>query len=379
MANELRDVAVVGVGNTDFGALWAQPDAQRDAYDLAVEAYREALADAGIAKDEVDGLISCRVEYQRLADMIGLRSPRWVHALPGEGRMAGVALQEAVAVVGSGMADVVACVYGNNGRSVKMKYGGEGGGPTVAYDAMYGMTSPGAECAMLWRRYCGLYGVPDGALAPLAINNRRNASKNPVSVFKDELTVEKYMGSRFIAEPLRLFDYCIINDGGVALIVTTLERARTLRKRPVRIAACSTMGDLTNFGLSSPDFHRKCCGDVQRRIYEQSGIAPADVDCVEVYDNFLPTIVFALEAFGFASEGDGWRAVGDGRIGLDGALPLNTSGGHTSESYMQGWAHEAEAIRQVRGEAGERQVKDCNVVQYLSATPITVSHLFVGE
>lgn len=378
MARELREVAVVGVGHSDFGALWANKDAERDAYELAADAYRLALEDAGLPKQEVDGLICSRVEYARLADVVGLRLPRYVHGLPGEGRMSGVALQEAVAVVASGMADVVACVYGNNGRSVKMKYGGEGGGPTVAYDDMYGMTSPGAYVAMMYRRYIEMYGVPDGALAPLAINNRRNAQRNPVSVFKDDLTVEQYMKSRFIAEPMRLFDYCIINDGGVALIVTTMERARSLRKPPVRVAASGAMGDLTNH-YTSADFFYTACTDVASRVYAQAGITPADVDCVQVYDNFLPTIVFTLEGFGYAEAGDGWRAVGDGRIGLDGKLPLNTAGGHTSESYMQGWAHEVEAVRQVRGEAGERQVPGCKIAHYMCASPIVTSHVFVGE
>jgi acetyl-CoA acetyltransferase len=378
VARELRDVAVVGVGQSDFGALWAKRDAERDAYQLAAEAYRVALKDAGLDKAEVDGLICSRVEYLRLADVLGLRFPRFVHGLPGEGRMSGVAMQEAVAVVASGQADVVACVYGNNGRSVKMRYGGEGGGPTVAYDEMYGMTSPGAYVAMMYRRYKETFGVPDGALAPLAINNRENAQRNPVAVFKDELTVEEYMASRFIAEPMRMFDYCIINDGGVALIVTTLERARTLRKRPVRVAASAGMGDLTNY-YTSEDYFDAACSDVASRVYERSGLNPQDMHCIQVYDNFLPTILFTLEGFGYAPQGEAWQAVGDGRIGLGGGLPLNTAGGHTSESYMQGWAHEVEAVRQVRGEAGDRQIPDCNAVHYMCASPIVTSHIFVGE
>jgi acetyl-CoA acetyltransferase len=371
------DVAIVGVGQSDFGALYAHRDAQRDAYALAGEAVRDALDDAGLRRDDIDALICSRVEYARMANVIGLHHPRFAHDLEGSGRMSGVALQEAVALVSSGMAEVVACVYGNNGRSVKMRYGGEGGGPTVAYDEMYGMTSPGAYVAMMYRRYQQLFGAPEDALAPLAINNRRNAMRNPAAVLRHELTEEQYLASRYIAEPLRLFDYCLINDGGVAFIVTSMERARDLRQTPVRVAATAGRADLTNY-YTTTDFFYGGCQDVASRLYEQAGIGPDAIDCLQVYDNFLPTILFTLEGFDHAKRGEAWRAVRDGRIGLNGSMPLNTSGGHTSESYMQGWAMHTEAVRQIRGVAGERQVPGCAAVQYMCASPIITSHILTA-
>jgi acetyl-CoA acetyltransferase len=378
MGAERREVAVVGVGQTDFGALYAHRDEYRNEYALAAEALQLALDDAGLGKDELDGLLCSRVEYNRMADVIGLRHPRFVHDLEGSGRMSGVALQEAVALVSSGIANVVACVYGNNGRSAKMRYGGEGGGPTVGYDSMYGMTSPGAYVALMYRRYQQLYGAGDDALAPLAINNRRNAVRNPGAVFHQELTRQQYLGSRYIAEPLRLFDYCLINDGGVAFIVTSMDRARDLPKRPVRVAATAGLADLTNY-YTTTDFFYGACQDVAARLYEQAGLGPDDMDCLQVYDNFLPTILFTLEGFDHAKQGEAWEWVSDGRIALEGSRPLNTSGSHTSESYMQGWALHTEAVRQIRGECGDRQVPDCHVVQYMCASPIVTSHVFVGE
>ncbi|MDM0072691.1 thiolase family protein [Variovorax sp. J31P207] len=375
---ERRQVAVVGVGQTDFGALYAQKDAQRDEYALGAEALKLALEDAGLRKDELDGLLTSRIGYEHGADMLGLPNLRVVNGLEGSGRMSGVSFQNAVSLIETGQADVVACVYGNNGRSVQMTYGGYTFSPTSRYDAMYGMTSPGAYVGMMYRRYQHLYGVPDGALAPIAINNRRNAVLNPVAVMREEITEAQYLSSRYIADPLRLYDYCIINDGGVAVILTTLDRAKDLRKRPVRVAATAAMGALRNH-YTSPDFFYAASQDVARRVYEASGYGPDDMDCVQIYDNFTPTVLFSLEGFNHAPRGEAWRWATLDRIGLKGETPINTAGGHTAESYMQGWGHHVEAVRQLRGEAGARQVADCHVAQYICASPIVTSHILVGE
>lgn len=378
MTTQARDVAIVGVGQSDFRALYLDRSTPHDAYGLAAEALRVALEDAGLDRDELDGVLCSRVGYARLCDVIGLHHPRFVHDLEGSGRMSGVALQEAVALVASGLASVVACVYGNNGRSVQMRYGGEDSGPTVGYDAMYGMTSPGAYVAMMYRRYQHLYGAPDNALAPLAVNNRRNAARNPAAVFQEEIDEQQYLAARYIAEPLRLLDYCLINDGGVAFIVTSMERARTLRKAPVRIASTAGLAELTNF-YTSEDFFFDACQQVASALYAESGLGPEDIDCLQIYDNFLPTILFSLEGFGHAERGESWRWIRDGRIELEGERPLNTAGGHTGESYMQGWAHHVEAVRQLRGEAGVRQVQGCATVQYICASPIVTAHILSAD
>ena len=225
MPSKGRRAAIVGVGQTDFGMLYANRDARRNAHGLAAQALRAAIDNAGLDKSEIDGLVTSWVDYGRMATVLGIRSPRIVYDLQGAGRMSGMAVQQAAALVEAGAADTIALVYGNNGRSVKMRYGGTAANPIVAYDTMYGQTSAGAELAMMYRRYQYEFGVPGGALAPIAINNRRNAARNPVAVMRSEIDEQQYLESRFIAEPLRLLDYCIINDGGVALIVTTLDRA----------------------------------------------------------------------------------------------------------------------------------------------------------
>lgn len=369
-------VAVVGVGSTDYGSLYPTRDPLRSQEMLGIEALTRALDDAGLSRDELDGLLVSRIgSYERMATMIGATNLKVINGYDGAGRMAGVVLQHAVALIQAGLATTIALVYGNNGRSTGAAYGGEGGRQEAYYDNAYGMTSPGAYVAMMYRRYAGLYGVPDGALAPLALSNRRNAMLNPAAAMRNPLDVDQYLSSRFIAEPLRLYDYCIINDGGVAMIVTTEARARSLQSTAVSIDAIASLSNITNF-YTSNDFFYDAGKTVADELYRRAGIGPSDVDVVEIYDNFTPTILFSLEAFGYAGKGQSWRWIQEGRIDRDGEVPINTSGGHTSEGYMQGWALQVEAIRQVRGDAGERQIAGAGTVQYICLSPIITSHIF---
>ena len=378
----IRDkTAIVGVGTTEFGPRYRELDREATAYDLAAEAFEAALADSGLKKSDIDGLVSARIpSYGRLADVLGIRHPRLVNTYEGTGRMSGVALQTAVMAIVTGQAEVVACVYGNNGRSAGARYGGGSGdlradNNTAIYDSMQGMTSPGAYVSMMYQRYRHMYNAPDDALAPVAINNRRNGALNPNAVMRKPITYDEYMSARYIAEPLRLFDYCLINDGGVAFIVTSAERAKDLAKPPVYVSSTAAAGDLTNY-YTSTDFFGRASRDVADRVFADAGVTPSDVDCVQIYDNFTPTILFSLEGFGYCKPGESWEFVRDGRIEVDGELPINTSGGHTAESYMQGWALHVEAVRQLRGEAGDAQVPDCNVAQYICLSPIVTSHIF---
>lgn len=365
------EIAIVGVGTTAFADLHRDRNTQRSAYDLGADAFAAALADAGIEKDEIDGLFCARIpSYLRMADVLGLRRPRLCNGFDGAGRMSGVAVQLAAAAISSGLASTVALVYGNNGRSAGATYGGEAPSPTGRYDSAYGMTSPGAWVAMMYQRYAETYGVPDGALAPFAINNRENARRNPNAVMQKPLDEETYLSSRFVTEPLRLFDYCLINDGGVALILTSVERARRLGGPVVTIAGTAGCGDLTNF-YASDDFYYESCRRTAEEVYAAAGVGPDRIDCAQIYDNFTPTIPFSLEGFGYRERGQGWRWGAEDFS----RLPINTSGGHTSESYMQGWALHVEAVRQLRGEAGARQVANCEHVQYMCAAPIVTSHI----
>ena len=374
----MKDVAIVGVGSSDFRRLYADKSHLNDPYQLAAEAFRDALDDCGATQQDIDGLLCINLKYGQFGETAGVTGPAFVHDLEGTGRMSGVALQEACAIVSAGLAETVACVYATNGRTAGLKYGGGDADPAGAYDAMYGMTSTGAYVSMMYQRYRALYGAPEDALAPLAVNNRANGARNPIAVFQQEITRDEYLASRYIAEPLRKLDYCIINDGAVVFIVTSVERARGMRKRPVRVAGTAGKAELSRSYIS-PDFYYGTSEAVAAELYRKSGIGPDQIDCMQVYDNFLPTILFTLEGFGHAPRGESWEWIRDGRIERGGKRPLNTSGGHTSESYMQGFALHVEAVRQLRGEAGDRQVENCETVQYMCVSPVVTSHIFVAD
>lgn len=374
---EVRDkTAIVGIGNTNFGAMYRDLDPERTSYELAADALRAAIDDCGIRKDDIDGLLCVRTpSYARMADILGLHHLRLVNALEGSGRMAGVALEYAVMAIVTGQVETVAIVYGNNGRSVGERYGGrfEANSP-AAWDAMYGMTSPGAAVAHMWRRYMHLYGASEDSLAAASMNNRRNGAKNPIAVFQKPITKEEYLQARYIAEPLRLFDYCIINDGGVATIVTTADKAKTLKQPPVYVGASFSATDLTNY-YTTHDFFYGAMQDIAKRLFAAADVTPREVDFAQLYDNFTPTQFFALEGYGFCERGTAHKWAQDGRISLEGELPVNTGGGHTAESYMQGHGLTIEAVRQLRGQAGERQVANARVGFYTCPAPICNAHI----
>jgi acetyl-CoA acetyltransferase len=371
--------AIVGVGNTPFGALYRDLDPERSPYELGATAFVEALADAGLKKSDIDGVLVCRIpSYARMCEVLGIRYPRFVNVMEAGGRQASLTVQFASMAIQAGLANTVACIYGNSGRSTGARYGGgEGGGgnDTGISDAAYGMTSPGASVAHMFRRHQHLYGTPVETLGHLAINNRNNAALNPNAVMQSPITMEDYLNSRFIAEPLRLLDYCLINDGGVCLIVTSADHARDLRKPPVYIHSMAAAGDFDH-QYTVDDCYYDQLQMVGHDLFEGSEIQRGDIDVAQIYDNFTPTFLFTLEGLGFCKRGESGSWITPERIAPNGELPLNTSGGHTSESYMQGWALLAEAVRQVRGECGPRQVAECETALYACTAPISSGILF---
>ena len=319
-------VAVVGVGNTDFGAMYRDLDPERSSYVLGAYAFQQALADAGLKKSDVDGLVVCRIpNYGRMAEVLGMRDLSVSNSFDGAGRMAGVTLTYAAMAVSCGLAKTVACVYGNDGRSVGARYGGgEGpGSDTAMFDVCYGMTSPGASVGLMFRRHQFLYGTPNDALAHLTINNRKNAALNPNAVMTAPLSMEDYYNARFICEPLRLFDYCLINDGAVCLIVTSAEHARDLKKPPVYISAAANAGDISD-QYSVDDFFYNGLQRMAGEVFPAAGISQKDIDLANLYDNFTPTILFELEGLGLCEKGESGQFVTPERIARDGELPLNT-------------------------------------------------------
>ena len=366
--------AVAGVGMTRFGHLPGQ-----STYDLGVMALREALADCGLAKADLDGLIVCRIpDYQRFGEMIGI-DPRYVAITPGQGRMSGASIQMAVMAIASGLAHTIALVYGNNGRSGGNTYGGDtdqyGGGGAGQWFP-YGMTSPGAAHAMMFRRHSHMYGTTSEQLAAVSVAFRRHAGLNPDAVMQKPITVEDHQRSKFIAAPLHLLDYCLINDGGVAMIVTSAERARDMKHPPVYIRGIGQATTLSDSNMPPDDFWFAPMQQAGRDVLAMADVSRDDLDALMIYDNFTPTVLFSLEGFGFCRQGESGPFVQSGVLELGGRYPSNTDGGHLSNSYMQGWALNVEAVRQLRGDCNVRQVSNAKLIQYMCAAPLTTSIIY---
>ncbi|MEF2557381.1 thiolase family protein [Aurantimonas sp. C2-5-R2] len=364
--------AVVGIGQTDYVEDWHAVRAGEKPFDsdgYAAHAFNRAVADAGIDREEIDGLIvGPTTAYERMGEILAL-NVRW-----GDQADAMLAVIQACQAIETGSAEIVALVYGNDQRSAKTQYGGPqamGGDMFLSYvyHSPWGLTSQGALYALMFQRYRHLHGFDERDLGHVAVAQREFASLNPNAIQRKRISLDEYMASRYICEPLRLFDYCLINDGGVALIIAEEERARQLSKSPVFIESFSRF-DL-NAGATSleprlTDFYKPAQKKAAEALFNNASIGPEDVDVFQVYDSFSFHVPLALEGYGYCPPGDVARFLREDGIGPGGRLPTNTSGGHLSESYMQGWNHQIECVRQLRGHAGERQVEDARYAHYSS-------------
>lgn len=365
--------AVVGIGETDYAVDYARrkdPQApRRDAYHYAVQAFTQALADAGLTRNDIDGIvIGPPLAYERAAEVLGL-DPDW--AATGDHAQA---ISLATMALSSGAARCVALLYGNDQRSAGLRYGGTatpGAEQFLSYSyyAPWGLTSQGALYALMAQRYREIFGLAERSLAEVAVNQRRHAAQTAGAVMTAPLTVEDYLAGPFIVEPLRLHDYCLVNDGGVCLILTTPDRAAALPGPVVEIAAIGRADgnrDATSLRPRIMDFYHSAHHRAARQLYDAAGVGPEDIQCVQIYDSFSIHVPVALEGFGFFAEGEADAFLTSGALQPGGSLAVNTAGGHLSGSYMQGWGHQVEAVRQLRGHAGRSQVSDVERVQYIS-------------
>ncbi|MGI4812783.1 MAG: thiolase family protein [Janthinobacterium lividum] len=367
---KLKDkIAVVGVGTTRYGSFPELSD-----YALGAQAFKAALDDCGLDKSQIDGLMCCRIPYYaRMGEILGI-DPRWSMQPPAHGRMSGMSIIEAMLALECGAADYVALIYANIGRSRRMNYGGE----LESFWDPWGLTSPGAAHALMFRMHMERYGTTTRQLAEVSVAFRQHAMLHPDAVMKTPISIDDHEQARRIVAPLGLLDYCLINDGAVCIILTTAERARDLRQPPVLISGVGAQEAFTQSAISS--FDEACwypqLRSVAAQVYGMAQLGPNDVDALMTYDNFSPTVLFSLEGLGFCEQGESGAFVEGGALSLGARLPTNTDGGHLSNSYMQGWALNVEAVRQIRGDCGARQVPDCEVVQYAGATPCVRSIIY---
>lgn len=355
--------AIVGVGASRQGEL-----PEMDAYGIAAEAFKVALEDAGLKKEDIDGvsvraLDPIRGQWQEVARTLGL-NPRFGFTGQFGGASTTIAIQQAAMAIEQGLASTVAVLYACNNRTSRRRFGD----PRYEHHAPYGYFSPGARLAMALHRYFhdfyGLKNSDEDSLRPLqakfgalAVAVRRHASLNPHSYHKTALSLEEYLDQRYICWPLRRPDYALISDGGGCVIVTSAERARDLKKPPVHIVGMGQGHVLRAQERPEYIFQRQMEGQAAEGVYRSSGLGPRDIDAMYVYDSFTVLTLFALENFGICGLGEGLDFVQGGRTEFDGDFPVNTNGGHTAESYIGGILHYVEAVRQLRGEAGPRQIK----------------------
>ena len=367
-----RAAAIVGIGQTDWRGDYEKTkkgEHPADSNGYGARAFKEALRDAGIKRDDIDGLIvGPTTAYERMGEILGL-DVRW-----GGQADAVQAMMQAVMAIETGMAEVVALVYGNNQRSGGTQYGGPDASGAASflsyvYHAPWGLTSQGALYAMMLRAYQHERGLTERQMGEVAVAQRGWSSMNPRAIMQEKITVDDYVNSRLVCEPLHLLDYCLINDGGVALIVAEASRAKKISSHPVFIEAlgrsdlnkgATTLEPrLTNFYLPA---QQQCA----QQVFNAAGLGPQDMDIAQIYDSFSVHVPLALEGYGYCAVGDAGKFMVEQGIGPGGALPVNTSGGHLSDSYMQGWNHQIEAVRQLRGTADMRQVENCRYVHYSS-------------
>ncbi|MBN6053184.1 acetyl-CoA acetyltransferase [Nonomuraea sp. RK-328] len=367
MAKRLLDfrdrTAVAGVGYTPF-----TKDSGVSTLTLACRAVMAALDDAGLGPGDVDGLATHRVGDSAAPTLVGpalgLRDLSWHLDQFGGGSVSHAVVGQAALAVAAGVAETVVCYRAINARS-EFRMGGTGRGlpasPEVQYQAPYGFFAPPQQYAMYARAHMLKYGTTAEHFGRLAVTQRANAVKNPRALMRAPITLDDYLASRWIAEPFRLLDCCLETDGACALVVTTAERARDLRRPPVLVSAAAWGGGESHLSGGPADPTTTAAASLAPRLYGQAGLGPRDVDVAQIYDCFTYSVIVQLEDYGFCPKGEGGPYVASGATALDGELPVNTHGGFLSEGYVHGMNHVAEAVSQLRGDAGDRQVPGAEV------------------
>lgn len=385
----MTGAAIVGIGATEFSK-----NSGRSELRLAIECIGAALLDAGIAPEEVDGLVTLTMENSRasaVARALGIPRVSFFAEIPGGGGGGCGSVSLAAAAIRSGLADVVVCYRAMNERSQERfglptsSYGG-GLATSAAIDsswhAPYGLSTPAATIGMTARRYMQEYGATSEDFGRVSVASRRYAATNPAAWFYGKpITVEDHQSSRMIVDPLHLLDCCQESDGGVALVVVSDERARSLGSGVSISAAAQGMGPDT---VLMSNYYRELITTTQEtgiaaaQLWRQSGLSADDMDVAIVYDHFTPAVLMQLEALGFCGRGEAPDLIRGGAIDAGGSVNLNTNGGQLGEAYIHGYNGIAEAVRQLRG-AAVNQVDDAQHAVVTSGSHVPTSALVLSR
>ncbi len=366
-----NNVALVGIGATEFSK-----DSARSECQMACEAIRDAVEDAGLKIEDIDGLVKFAMDYtdeMHIVSALGIPDLNYFGECGWGGGASCATILHAATAVATGAASYVVCYRGMNERSGR-RYGRVPGveqvmvSPNDHFGSImpYGFATPPSWVAMFTTRYMHEFGATSEQLGWVAIVCREHACRNPKAMFYGRpLTMEDYHNARMIVEPLRLFDCCLDTDGAVAIIVTSTERAKDLKQTPAIILG-ATQGIATQGELMTSVYRPRISGLPEswyaaEELWRVSGVSPKDIDVAQFYDAFTPLIPMQLEEYDFCGVGEGAAfCEGGDRIRLGGDIPCNTSGGHLSEAYIHGMNLIAEGVRQIRG-TSTSQVEDAEL------------------
>lgn len=380
--------AIVGIGATEFSK-----DSGRSEMSLASEAVAAAIADSGLSPSDIDGMVTYSTDNNpdiEIARHVGIGSLRHFSRVHyGGGAACGTIVMAAMAVA-TGVADAVVCYRAFNERSGRRFGAGvqDLDRSATAERAQFswttpaGLLTPASWVAMVARRYMHLYGATSLDFGRVAVAGRRHAATNPAAWFHEQpITLEDHQNSRWIVDPLHLLDCCQETDGGQALVVTSVERARDLPNRPaVVVAGAQGAGD-QQWTMTS--FYRDDIAQlpemkvVADELWTSSGLTPADIQTAILYDHFTPYVLMQLEEFGFCGRGEAKDFITDGALEIGGRLPINTHGGQLGEAYLHGMNGIAEGVRQVRG-SSVNQVDNVEHVLVTAGTGVPTSGLILG-
>jgi acetyl-CoA acetyltransferase len=377
----MRDkYAIVGTATSDLGRTG------KDSLTLLEQAMRRAIDDAGLKVSDIDGIVSrgpddVYTHHQRMGARLGL-DVRFSTSLDNGGASQILAVALACMAIDAGLATTVITGYGRNSWTrthataksrTQMELVPEDQLPRE-FAPEYGYFGAPATHAFGAQRHMFEFGTTREHFGRVAMTFRDHALRNPEAVMKKPLTMEDYLGARMIAEPYGLYDCSLVSDGAGATIVTSLERAKSLRRPPVVIKGFGTFNN-TRGWLVEDHMIRLAAAKSAETAYRMAGIAPADVSTAQIYDCFTGMVIAQLEDYGFCKKGEGGPFVASGALELGGALPTNTSGGQLSEAHVEGMLQIVEAVRQLRHEyAPERQVKDASVALVSGHGGNTVCH-----
>jgi acetyl-CoA acetyltransferase len=360
----MREAAVVGIGRTAYTRT-----SGRTPLAMASEAVREALGDAGLTAADVGAIVEFQTgdspRAQQVGGAIGADDLAWALDISGGGNVACACVADAAAAVSRGVCDVAVCFRSLNGRS-GARYGRGEVTPVpmtgeMQFAALHGYVVPPMWIGMWAQRHKHVYGTTAEDFGQIAITQRRHAVANSHAMQRTPLTMDDYLTGRWIYEPFRVFDCCLESDGACAIVITTLDRARDLRHPPVRLLAEAEAHTYGGSWDQPPRLEEMYSAQAGPRLWSRTDLRPADVDVACMYDCFTYTVLATFEDFGFCEKGSVGAFFAEGRATYGGDVVVNPHGGLLSEAYIHGMNHHYEAVLQLRGEAGERQVPDAEV------------------